>query len=54
MDKLKELCEIIEGYQFFIDKDGICENGCSCGECESCSELLEIEEEYKKLKESIK
>ena len=24
-----------------VDEDGICENGCSCGECENCIEYNE-------------
>ena len=42
----KELYEMVEGLLNMIDPDGVCENGCSCGECENCEEFNDIETRF--------
>jgi len=60
MKDIKTLIEIVGLIRVMTDQDGICENGCSCGECENCldyeSVLLDfymIKEKYKNNLESV-
>jgi len=49
----KELISIIDDYIQDTDYDGICENGCSCGECDSCIEIADREKRFKKIKNNL-
>ena len=49
----KKLLDIVEDFFEWTDTDGICENGCSCGECENCIEHQEKFIEYKKIKSDL-
>lgn len=52
-DIINNLVTVLDFYRRQVDVDGICENGCSCGECESCKEYTEIEELYYAVDEFI-
>ena len=53
MTREKELLGIIGELLDMIDPDGHCENGCTCGECENCINLSEIEDRYYDYKNEV-
>ena len=35
------------------DEDGYCEHGCSCGECDNCLELADIQSDFSSIKKMV-
>lgn len=53
LNTIADLLSIVDFYENITDPDGVCENGCSCGECENCHDYNSALEDVRRIKEQI-